>query len=267
MEPLIDALMPALTGLALALPRWLVFMSFVPVFSARSTGSLARNAVAIALALPLLPALAARLETHAPPFAELCLLALKEAGIGLVLGCAAAVPFWAFEMAGCYVDNQRGANMQAVNPLANADASVLGGLLQQGLAVVLIVAGILPQMFGAVYDSYAVWPPLAWVPPPDETARAALASHLVRATTVGLMLAGPALLCLGLIELGFALLSRWVPQVPAYFAALPVKSIAALFVLALAVHVLGDVATQEGERAADLLRTLILRAPSARAVP
>jgi type III secretion protein T len=257
METLIEAAMPTLTRLALALPRWLVFLSFLPLFSTRTLGGVSRNAAAIALALPLLPSLSMPLTTPGPPFAQLALLMLKEAGIGLVLGGAAAVPFWAVEMAGTYIDNQRGANMQAVNPLASADASVLGGLLQQALALVVVHAGLVPPLLGAVYDSFTAWPPAAWSPPLDGPAREALVSQLTRAMTLGLMLACPALVGLGLVELGFALVSRWVPQVPAYFAALPVKSLTALFIVALSIHVLDSEAKRAQDHTIDFLRMLV----------
>lgn len=264
MNRLIELMAPAVLALALTLPRWLAVMGLVPAFSSRILGPTVRNSVAIALALPLLPGVYARLLEESPGYLAIVGLAAKEAAVGLVLGCVIAVPFWLFESAGTYIDNQRGANMQAINPAASADASVLGLLMQQSLTVLFIQIGLFPLLLAPVYASFAAWQPTEWLPALDRARLDIVVAQLAHTPRAALLLAGPGLICLGLIELGFALLSRWSPQVPAYSFALPVKTLAAILVVAASASIFFDAGEGELLRLPAVVRALIHPAGTAR---
>lgn len=257
MSALVELLLPALLALALTMPRWLAFMALIPAFSSRTVNAMVRSSVAMALSLPLLPATYAQMQGQAFSHLEIAGLVAKEAGIGFILGCVMAVPFWLFESAGTYIDNQRGANMQAINPAASPDASVLGLLMQQGLTVLFIQIGLFPILLAPVYHSFLAWPPLEWMPALDAARLDILVAQLTHTLRAAILLAGPVLLCLGLIELGFALLSRWAPQVPAYSFALPVKTLVAMLVVAASASVFFEVGEGELLRLPGQVRALI----------
>ena len=51
-------------------------------------------------------------------------ICFKEALIGLLLGFIIALPIWAFEVMGAYIDSQRGASIaQTLNPLTGYQRS------------------------------------------------------------------------------------------------------------------------------------------------
>jgi len=240
-----NALILPLLALALLMPRWVGVMNLVPLFSAQSLPALTRHVVALALALPMLPATLLQLRQQPLDFGTLLLLGLKETLLGLILGCLLAIPFWIFEAVGVYLDNQRGANVQAVNPSASADASELGLALQQALIVMLLHAGLFGLLLAPVYQSYQAWPPWAPLPPMDRATLDRLIPLFTHLMAASLIIASPGLICLGLIETGFAILSRWNPQLPAYTAALPVKSLVSLLVVVLSLPIYWRIGREE----------------------
>lgn len=208
-------------------------MVLVPVFAAHALSGLARTAIALALALPITPGVATALASTPMSAIDWITTGAKEIALGIAIACLVAVPFWAIEAAGTYLDYQRGGNPQALDPAASIDASVLGASLQQALVVFLIHSGGLFALFDIIWTSYAVWPALAPLPSLGDQAWAPVCHLLVSTMRWALTLAAPYLLALGAIEASFALLSRVNAKFPAYVAALPFKSVALLLLLAL----------------------------------
>jgi type III secretion protein T len=233
MPELADLALPYVLSIGLAATRWVPTLMLIPVFASLSLSATTRGALALALALPIAPALFAALQAGPPPPAVLFWLALKEFSLGLLLAAVLAIPLWAVEAAGAYVDYQRGANPQALDPSASPDASLFGLLLQRSSCVYLMHAGAFHALVGALYASFAVWPPLQPVPSFDAQWWEAIKTLLSALLRFALTLALPYLLALGLVEACFALLSRANPRFPAYVAALPFKSIVALLLVVL----------------------------------
>lgn len=233
MSGALESASPFVAALALCTMRWLPTILLVPIFAGRALSGIARGAVMLALALPTAPGVAAALA-HAPlPLGQWFALSAKEAALGVLLAALIAVPFWALEAAGTYVDFQRGGNPQALDPAMSVDTSVLAILLQQALIVFLIHSGALHTLFDIVATSYALWPVLAGLPPLGPHAWEPFGSLLAATTRFALTLAAPYLLALACIEACFALLSRVSPKFPAYVAALPFKSLVVIMLFAL----------------------------------
>ncbi|MGG1944072.1 type III secretion system export apparatus subunit SctT [Trinickia sp. NRRL B-1857] len=228
-----EAALPFLAALALCSMRWLPAILLVPVFGGHALSGIARATVMLALALPSTSGVATVLVLAPLPLTQWLALALKEAGLGIVVASLVAVPFWAIEAAGTYLDYQRGGNPQALNPAVSVDASVLGGILQQALIVFLIYSGGLGSVIEIVSTSYALWPVLAKLPALGPHAWAPFGRLLAATMQFALTLAAPYLLALGAIEACFAILSRVNPKFPAYVAALPFKSVVVIMLVAI----------------------------------
>jgi type III secretion protein T len=237
-------LLPLVLALGLGALRWVPALILVPIFAPHALSRIARIAVALALALPIVPGLLPAIAARAPS-PDLALgLAAKECAIGLLLATVLAVPLWAVESAGTCLDYQRGANAQALDPSASPDASVFGALFKHASCVYLIHAGALHALVAVVYASFAVWPPLAWLPALDSGTWAAIEPLLTAMMRLAVLLALPYLLALVLVEVCFAVLSRAAPRFPAYVAALPFKSVLAVLVVALSLPALFDALAQ-----------------------
>ena len=229
----IESVLPFVAALALAALRWLPALVLVPVLAGHALSGAARTVAVLALALPAAPGVAAALA-HAPlPLVQWLALAAKETLLGSLLAALIAVPFWAIEAAGTYLDYQRGGNPQALDPGMFAEASILGTVLRQALIVFLIHQGALHAMLDIIASSYVVWPTVAALPPLGPDAWEPFGVLLAAAMRFALILAAPYLLALAAIEACFALLSRVNAKFPAYVAALPFKSVVLVSLLAL----------------------------------
>lgn len=229
----IESALPFVAALALCAMRWLPTVLLVPIFPGRALSGIARATVVLALALPAASGVAAVLA-HAPlPASQWLILASKEAVLGVVIASLVAVPFWAIEAAGTYLDYQRGGNPQALDPSISVDASVLGGILQQALIVFLIYSGGLDAVIEAISSSYLLWPALTAFPALGPRAWTPFGTLLAATMRFALTLAAPYLLALGAIEACFALLSRVNAKFPAYVAALPFKSVVLVLLIAM----------------------------------
>ncbi|TAM52771.1 MAG: EscT/YscT/HrcT family type III secretion system export apparatus protein [Paraburkholderia sp.] len=258
----LESALPFVAAMALCALRWMPAMVLVPVFAGHALGGMARTVIALALALPITPGVAAALASAPMSAVDWIAVAGKETALGIVIACLVAVPFWAIEAAGTYFDYQRGGNPQAIDPAASIDASVLGAMLQQALVVLLIHTGGLSGLFDIVWTSYAVWPALTPLPPLGPQAWGPVCDLLVSMMRFALTLAAPYLLALGAIEASFALLSRVNAKFPAYAAALPFKSVALLLLIALTIPgLLNAAADTAAEHFADVQQRMRNAAP------
>lgn len=246
----LESALPFVAALALCAVRWLPTIVIVPVFAGGALGGVARAVVTLALALPAAPSVAQSFARMPLAPTEWLALAAKEAVLGTLLAGLIAVPFWAIEAAGSYLDYQRGGNPQALDPAMSVETSVLGTLMQQALIVFLMHSGGLDALLRIVATSYAVWPTLAKLPPLGPHAWSPFGALLVTTMHFALTLAAPYLLALAAIETCFALLSRVNAKFPAYVAALPFKTVVLTLLIALTLPRMliaaGDLTAQYG---------------------
>lgn len=214
-------------------PRILALFVAVPLFARQLLPGLLRFGLAAGLGLLAAPPLAAALD-QVPQGLALALWVTKEAALGFALGFVLALPFWAFEAAGFFIDNQRGASIAAtLNPLTGNDSSPLGQLFNQAFIVFVLGSGAFGLLLAALYESYALWPPLSWRPQLAPGSAALWLGQLDALVRSALLWSAPVIVAMFLAELGLALVSRFAPQLQVFFLAMPIKSALAMLVLAL----------------------------------
>lgn len=214
-------------------PRILALFIAVPLFARQLMPGLLRFGLAAGIGLLAAPPLLSQLD-QVPQGLALGLWIVKEAGIGFVLGFLLAIPFWAFEAAGFFIDNQRGASIAAsLNPLTGNDSSPMGQLFNQAFIVFVLVSGAFGLMLQVVYESFALWPVLQWRPVFPAEGPALWLGQLDALVRVAVVWSAPVVVAMFLAELGLALVSRFAPQLQVFFLAMPVKSGLALLVLAV----------------------------------
>lgn len=236
--------MRAATFIALGAARYVACINLLPNFG-RSYMSVAhRNVLCLGLGLPQAWVLWHQMQATALEPLALLALALKEVLLGSLMGVALAAPYWAFRSAFTLVDNQRGANAaQVANPSLQADSSMLGELAERALIMLLVQTGLFVMLFEAMAESYALWPISAPAPLSGGQADYLPFVHgLLSFIKDALLYSAPVLLCLLLIELGFALTSTVAQGIPVYESAMPVKSLVALLCIAMYFGALADTA-------------------------
>ncbi len=230
---LVDLFGPYLNGLAVSVARAIAMATVLPIFSRLGLTGLLRNAVMIAIALPMLPQATADLASLTPlgP-AQTLILVAKEAIIGVLLGLLFGVPFWAVEAAGEIVDMQRGVNgAYLLDPNASGQASPIGTLFVMVLLALFFAGNGLGLLAEALYRSYALWPVTAVLPPFTGETPALLLGLLDRVVRLALLLAAPLVIVMLLGDITLAVIGRMAPQLNVFDLSLSVKTAALLLVL------------------------------------
>lgn len=227
---LIPDLWHFLTVLAITQGRLYVFFSLLPVLSGAAFPFTIRSVLSLTLGFVLVPYLAPHIPFHVPASSFFVIL-LKEALIGMVIAFLSAIPFWIFEAMGFFVDNQRGAGIGGlIDPFSGNESAPFGQFMSQFFIIMFFYCGGFNLILNVLYQSYTIWfvlDPQVGLP---LSGSALLGAELNRLMYQGLLYGSPMLMAMFLVELGLALISRFVPQVQVFILALPLKTAAGFFV-------------------------------------
>ena len=161
-------------------------------------------------------------------------LLLKEVIVGLVVGLVLAVPLYAAEAAGDILDLQRGSSSASLSdPLGSTQAAITGTLLVLIVIALYFASGCFDLTLRAIYDSYGIWPVRRLLPLFSREAGGLLLSLLDTIVSTGLMLVGPIVVCLLLVDLLFALIARAAPSLQPFYLSMTVKNLVFSLVLVL----------------------------------
>ncbi|WP_456668673.1 type III secretion system export apparatus subunit SctT [Bradyrhizobium sp. USDA 3240] len=204
----------AATGLSAA--RALGIMLVLPVFTRPRISGLVRGSMTIAIGLPCLAQIKLGLEALDPNtrLVSVTMLGLKEVFVGLLLGILLSIPLWSIQAVGDIIDTQRGISSQvaAEDPATHSQASGTGLFLGITAVTIFVLVGGLQTMVRSLYGSYRIWPVYQLLP--AVTAQGAmqclsLLDHIMLTT---LLVAGPVLVLLLLIDISVMMLGRFASQ-------------------------------------------------------
>jgi type III secretion protein T len=220
--------------LMVVLPRIFGFWLAFPLFGHKGVPMMVRNGLAVAVAVFIWPATAARMPNPMPTVTEWTFLVPKELALGFFVGFSLGVVVWALESVGTLIDTQSGTNNAAqMDPNAGAPLGPTGTLLRQYAVALLLVSGVLLQFVFALAHSFKVWPWHAWWP---DTQALSQTFFLVRTELywqLVLQLVAPVMLALLLTEVGLGLINRATPQFDVYRIAMSVKVLLAAIAIAI----------------------------------
>jgi type III secretion protein T len=239
------------TATALGMARPVGILLIVPVFTRAEMGNLIRLAFAFALALPILGYSQEAVGTLQADVhvIRLTLVALKELFVGLLVGFVIGIPFWAIQAVGELVDTQRGITNEVapVDPATKSQASALGLFLGILAITVFVAADGLNTLVETLYGSYALWPIGAFLPSPDLDAMMAVARLVDRVLRTAMLVGGPVIVLMLLLDICVMLIGRFAPQLNANDLAPTVKNVAViLFLSAYASYLFDYVGAEVG---------------------
>ena len=230
----IASLQPYILAAAFALARMLAMMIVFPVFDRLGVTGLIRNSIALVLSIPFIPMIVAHLGSEKLSLGLMVALLMKEVIVGLVVGVVLAVPLYAAEVAGDVLDLQRGSSSASLSdPLGSIQANITGTLLALVIIALYFASGCFDLTLRAVYDSYGIWPVRRFLPLLSREAGGLLLSLLDTIVSTGLMLVGPIVVCLLLVDLLFALIARAAPSLQPFYLSMTVKNLVFSLVLVL----------------------------------
>jgi len=235
---------------ALAAVRIGVAFSICPALSDSMITGLARRVMVLAFSLLAVPLVARGLPPGEPSVWFLAVTAAKEAVIGLLIGFAAAAPFWIAENVGNFIDNQRGATMGEVySPLSGTQVSTMGIFFTQLVSTVFVVSGAFVILLGVLYSSYSIWPMFAQGISFQAHAPAAALAQLDGLLRQTVVISAPVIILMFLATVGLGFVNRTAPQLNVFFLSMPVKSALGIALLVLYIPYIMDMLmyTQESQ--------------------
>lgn len=250
---LLRALVAALAPIALATLRLAPATLTLPLFGGRALPAVSRTPLLAVLAIGAAPSL---LEPRAPAALSAALLvaALRELWIGLLLAIILTTPFWAVEHAGRLIDQGRGASASELTSLEGSGrGSPLSELFRWSFGAVFVASGGLRAVVLAVASSF-VRHPVELAPsalPSLERALLEAVRFSSDALSAGLAVGSAALLALVAAESVVAIASRVAPALAQSQLAAPIRTIAPLALLALALRTFNEEAIAIARRSLD----------------
>lgn len=230
---LVELAYPLLVAVSVAVSRALGMVMLTPAFTRLGLTGLLRSAVAIAISLPVVPAVFQSIQLAGTPTSlSLTGLVIKEMVVGGVIGLAFGIPFWAAEVAGDLVDLQRGSTMaQLVDPLSAGESSITATLLSLSLITLFFMSGGFLILLDGYYRSYELWPATRFVPVIEAHSVMALLGVLDRIMLIGVVLIAPVVIALLIADFMLAYLSRMAPQFHVFDLSMAVKNLLFSFLM------------------------------------
>ncbi len=232
--------------IAIITPRVLVCLVILPGFGLTVLTGMAKNAAAMAIALPAALPTFYFVQQHAPDVVFSGMLAFKEAMVGLMFGVMLSLPMWVVQSVGSIFDMQRSpVQIQANNSAVDRDASAVGAMLIQAVVVLMVQAGLFSAMARILIESYAIWPAYTLMPPFEPGHFDILIKRFGDLLWYTVVYGAPVIIPLLLIEFGFAIVGVFASNLQVSFASAPIKSLTGLVILlaywsTLSHYVVGD---------------------------
>lgn len=219
---------------ALVAARVLPLFLLTPWLVTRSLPSPLRTAVGLVLAAAFVP-LAEQHALSTPSGALLVLAMVREATVGFVFATAAALPFFAFDWAGRMADLFRGAGvLDVLSPGSNERTSPLGNLLMMFSVCVFFAIGGHRLFLNAFGDAFASLPVGSLLHATELRATSLLVLRLVAdAFALSISLTAPVMVTILALDVGLGLWARSAPQVPVFFAGMPMRAFVGVLAVAL----------------------------------
>jgi flagellar biosynthetic protein FliR len=212
-------------------------MASLPGFGESYVSPRARLILALAVALLVTPLVSASLPEEPAVASVLLALLAGELFIGLFIGTLARVLMSALITGGmvmAYMSTM--ANALVNDPASQQQGSIIGAFLNMTALVAIFALDIHHLMLAAVVDSYIVFPP-GQVPPMGDFAEL-MSQTVARSFLLAMQIAAPFVVAGLVLYLGIGLLSRLMPQVQIFFAAMPLQIMKGIWLLMISLPVI-----------------------------
>jgi type III secretion protein T len=232
MEATQQALLTVFTNLFILQVRPAIALGFSPFFGFQSVLGLPRRVFLVLTGVMTCPMLWPVMAGKNLSVPEIIITVAHEATIGMIIGFAAAIPFWAMESAGQIIDLQRGTTSGSLfNPQFGSVTSPMGNLLLRFFTTYFYATGGFLLFIGVLIASYEFLPPVPQLPVWQPGSQAHILKLLSIFFREMMLYSAPFLVIFLLVDSGLGLMNRFVPSLNVFFFSMPVKSLMAYVIL------------------------------------
>jgi type III secretion protein T len=219
--------------IAISSVRTAVALLMLPMLATTMVPGLVRGALGFALIVPIVAAALEKPLQLEFTALSILLLFLREGAVGVVIGLGYGAFCAGLQAVGEIIDHQTGLTFtQNLDPVRGNNVSVTSILLQTLLFAVLMYSGFLLLVTDTIYLSFEVWPIGQVMPSFAGGIPLRLVSESSRLFSLALLLSGPVVLVLFVVDAGASMLNRAAPQLNVNNLSLSLKSVVGIGVLA-----------------------------------
>ena len=223
---------------ALVMARTMVMITLTPFIGGKMVPMEIKMGLGILLTLLVWPLARVSMtaEINVSPV-DFILLMVTQVFIGFAIGFVATHIFWAMDMAGRLIDTVRGASMaEVMAPMSESRVTPVGDMFVQLMVVIFVVSGGLGLFLDAFFYSFAQLPlneglQLGAGLEPFFELMLRLTGQILLLST---LIAAPVVAATFITDVVFGILNRVAPQLNAYFMSMPVKAMAGIILILVA---------------------------------
>ncbi len=175
--------------------------------------------------------------------------ALKEIFVGFSIGFIVALPFYAIEAAGQFMDTQRGTTFaQTIAPFLGGQASLLGNLYLLLFMTIFLSMGGNHLVIAGIGESYRTLPLLEWPAAirPDAPFVKDVLVLSAQIFSLGLQIAAPVVIAMFLTDATLGVVNRVAPNIQVFWLGMPIKSLLGLVIVFVAIGAFGKLIARLG---------------------
>jgi flagellar biosynthetic protein FliR len=192
---------------------------------------------ALAFSFVLMPFLSHGMPAPPADAFPFAMLVISEAVIGIFIGTIMRIMITALDTAGSIASLQIGlSNSTIFNPATATQGSMTGALYSMFGVALILSTDMHHAMLASVVDSYKTFPANGHIPGVEAMAQT-IGKTVAAAFRIGIQMSMPFLVVGTLIQVGFGLLGRLMPQIQVFFLALPAQIFIGLLLFAMTLSV------------------------------
>lgn len=218
--------------LILTIPRILGTFIALPFLGQSVLPGMVRNGLIIIIAAFATPINIEQTTLVPSDLLSFGMLIIKEFAIGFMIGFLISIPFWALSSAGFLIDTQRGSmSGQMFSQFLADQTSALGDLFVKLAVTLLFTTGGFLIIIQLLLSTYLTWPIASFYPSMEIKDAGVFLEQFSLIFYMGALIAGPIVATMFIVEIGAALIARYVPQLNIFLLMMPIKSGIALLLL------------------------------------
>lgn len=244
-----------LEAFLLVLVRVACFISIAPIFGHNSLNARMKISIAFFVSLILYQVVDVSLPKYTNVLGYTTLV-LEEALVGLLLGFVAGLSMKALAIAGEFIDREIGFSMATTFDPNQGMVTITGELYDKIVCLVIMISNLHYYILSAAAQSFELVPVGRIVLSPD-VIYTSLIQFIVQMFMIGFRIAMPVFLGATMLNVIFGVLAKSSPQMNMFAIGMQLKVFVGLFLLAVCIMFVPNIANYIMERMRDMIQTIL----------